>query len=209
MADGVDDPGGVQGLMPEGNGVVGVAELGVREGEVDAGDGPGWGTGTTSSTRSNGTDCTSRCTPTPPRSWSPAVPRSTHRRADLAADPVLRARVCNLLGPDRIHLIADVYADDAYPHLAKQCELAPSSAETLPPASQAMLADQLAGARRLADLGYVDAAEQLLLRLFYSFALPEGAGYDLIADLHTALGDAEAAVRWTAARDKILARTTS
>ncbi|MFC4517945.1 aspartyl/asparaginyl beta-hydroxylase domain-containing protein [Streptomyces ehimensis] len=39
--------------------------------------------------------------------------------------------VCNLLGPDRIHLIADVYADDAYPHLAKQCELAPSSSETL------------------------------------------------------------------------------
>ncbi|MFC4517946.1 hypothetical protein [Streptomyces ehimensis] len=47
------------------------------------------------------------------------------------------------------------------------------------------------------------------MRLFYSFALPEGAGYDLIADLHTALGDAEAAVRWTAARNKLLARTTS
>ncbi|MFE0061717.1 aspartyl/asparaginyl beta-hydroxylase domain-containing protein, partial [Streptomyces sp. NPDC059003] len=115
--------------------------------------------------------------------------------------------VCNLLGPDRIHLIADVYADDAYQDLAECSQLHPASAEPLPAASQAELADKLADARRLADLGYLDAAEQLLLRLFYSVALPEGTGYELIADLHTALGDTEAADSWKAARDKILART--
>ncbi|MFQ6197725.1 aspartyl/asparaginyl beta-hydroxylase domain-containing protein [Streptomyces sp. NPDC000405] len=122
--------------------------------------------------------------------------------------PTYAHGVCNLLGPDRIHLIADVYADDAYRRLADGSQKPPPGAETLPRASQAELADKLAAARRLADLGYADAAEQLLLRLFYSIALPEGAGYDLIADLHTALGDTEAAARWTAAKDKLLARTS-
>ncbi|WP_234334204.1 aspartyl/asparaginyl beta-hydroxylase domain-containing protein [Streptomyces sp. NRRL B-1347] len=120
--------------------------------------------------------------------------------------PTFPHGVCNLLGPDRIHLIADVYADDAYGHLAKRAQVLPAAAEPLPRASRAELADKLAAARCLADLGYVDAAEQLLLRLFYSVALPEGTSYDLIADLHTALGDAEAADRWRAVKDKLLAR---
>ncbi|MCI3928822.1 aspartyl/asparaginyl beta-hydroxylase domain-containing protein [Streptomyces sp. AN091965] len=121
--------------------------------------------------------------------------------------PTFPHGVCNLLGPDRIHLIADVYADDAYQHLAHRSQTHPASVEPLPPASRAELAERLAAARCLADLGYVDAAEQLLLRLFYAVAMPEGTGYDLIADLHTALGDAEAATRWKAAKDKLLART--
>ncbi|MEU0660704.1 aspartyl/asparaginyl beta-hydroxylase domain-containing protein [Streptomyces lavendulocolor] len=118
--------------------------------------------------------------------------------------PTYAHGVCNLLGPDRIHLIADVYADDAYTRLADRAT-GPSGAEQLPTASEAHLADRLTAARRLADLGYVDAAEQLLLRLFYSFALPEGTAYDLIAGLHTALGDTEANQRWIAAKAKLLA----
>jgi hypothetical protein len=113
--------------------------------------------------------------------------------------------VCNLLGPDRIHLIADVYADDAYRALVQRTRPNRPAAQRLPEASEAVLADKLADARRLAELGYTDAAEQLLLRLFYSFALPEGAAYDLIADLHTALGDAEAESRWRHAKAKLLA----
>jgi hypothetical protein len=120
--------------------------------------------------------------------------------------PTYAHGVCNLLGPDRIHLIADVYADDAYRELAERTRrLHPSAAEPLPQPSQALLADRLADARRLADLGYIEAAEQLLLRLFYSFALPEGTTYDLIAELHTALGDDEAATRWRQAKTTLLA----
>ncbi|MFD7894078.1 aspartyl/asparaginyl beta-hydroxylase domain-containing protein [Streptomyces sp. NPDC059568] len=119
--------------------------------------------------------------------------------------PTYAHGVCNLLGPDRIHLIADVYADDAYDRLAGRTQPHPSAAEPLPQASEAVLAERLAAARRLADLGYIDAAEGLLLRLFYSFALPEGTAYDLIVGLHTALGDSEAGERWTAAKSKLLA----
>ncbi|WP_416973902.1 aspartyl/asparaginyl beta-hydroxylase domain-containing protein [Streptomyces sp. 4F14] len=118
--------------------------------------------------------------------------------------PTYAHGVCNLLGPDRVHLIADVYADNAYRRLARRAQ-EPPDAEHLPCASEADLAERLAAARRLADLGFTPAAEQLLLRLFYSFALPEGTVYDLIAGLHTALGDSTAHQRWTAAKSKLLA----
>ncbi|GAA0355697.1 hypothetical protein [Streptomyces blastmyceticus] len=55
--------------------------------------------------------------------------------------------------------------------------------------------------------GYIEAAERLLLRLFYSFALPEGITYDLIAELHTCLGDTESSTRWAQAKTKLLALT--
>lgn len=118
--------------------------------------------------------------------------------------PTFAHGVCNLLGPDRIHLIADVYADDAYQQLADRADV-PAGVEVLPQAGEAQLAERIAAARRLADLGYVDAAEALLLRLFYSFALPEGTTYDLIAQMHTARGDAEASGRWSAAKSTLLA----
>lgn len=120
--------------------------------------------------------------------------------------PTYAHGVCNLLGPDRVHLIADVYADDAYTGLAGRA-IEPT-ADRLPTASEADLADHLAAARRLAELGYTDAAELMMLRLFYSFALPEGTAYDLIVALHTALGDSEAAARWIAAKSKLLALTS-
>ncbi|WP_326697991.1 aspartyl/asparaginyl beta-hydroxylase domain-containing protein [Streptomyces sp. NBC_01754] len=123
--------------------------------------------------------------------------------------PTYAHGVCNLLGPDRIHLIADVYADDAYRRLAERAELPPSAAEPLPPASKALLDGKLTDARRLSGLGYTAAAEALLLRLFYGYSLPEGATYDLISELHTALGDGEAAAGWKQAKSTLLALATA
>ncbi|WP_411070904.1 aspartyl/asparaginyl beta-hydroxylase domain-containing protein [Streptomyces sp. cmx-4-25] len=121
--------------------------------------------------------------------------------------PTYAHGVCNMLGPDRIHLIADVYADDAYRRLARRPTLHPDSAEPLPSADAAVLAERLQAARGMAGLGYTDAAERMLLRLFYTYALPEGTVYDLIAELHTSLGDEEAATRWTSAKRRLLALT--
>ncbi|MFJ9523380.1 aspartyl/asparaginyl beta-hydroxylase domain-containing protein [Kitasatospora sp. NPDC101801] len=119
--------------------------------------------------------------------------------------PTYAHGVCNLLGPDRIHLIADVYADDTYRRLARRPSLHPAAAEPLPTADEAVLAERLAAARGMAGLGYTEAAERMLLRLFYAYDLPEGTVYDLIAELHTSLGDMEAATRWTAAKKRLLA----
>ncbi|MEY9850235.1 hypothetical protein ABH940_007359 [Streptacidiphilus sp. BW17] len=119
--------------------------------------------------------------------------------------PTCAHGVCNLLGPDRIHLIADVYADDAYHQLANRPTLHPALAERLPTADQTVLAERFGTARNLATLGYVDAAERMLLRIFYTFALPEGTAYDLITQLHASLGDMEAATRWETAKRRLLA----
>ncbi len=119
--------------------------------------------------------------------------------------PTYAHGACNLLGPDRIHLIADVYADDRYRQLAQQSESAPAESVQLPTASEAVLADRVSSARRLLDLGYADAAERLLLRLFYEFALPEGTTYDLIISLYTAVGDQTGADRWVHAKQRLLA----
>ncbi|KOU63675.1 aspartyl beta-hydroxylase [Streptomyces sp. WM4235] len=121
--------------------------------------------------------------------------------------PTYAHGVCNLLGPDRIHLIADVYADDTYRRLARHPSLNPDTAELLPSADHTVLAERLRAARNMAELGYTEAAERMLLRLFYTYALPEGAAYDLIAELHTSLGDMEAATRWTAAKQRLLVLT--
>ncbi|MFD9353580.1 aspartyl/asparaginyl beta-hydroxylase domain-containing protein [Streptomyces sp. NPDC060031] len=121
--------------------------------------------------------------------------------------PTYAHGVCNLLGPDRIHLIADVYTDDTYRQLARRPSLHPGTAEPLPPANHAVLAERLQAARNMAELGFTEAAERMLLRLFYTYALPEGTAYDLITELHTSLGDMEAATRWTAAKRRLLALT--
>ncbi|MFF9352101.1 hypothetical protein [Streptomyces sp. NPDC014734] len=54
----------------------------------------------------------------------------------------------------------------------------------------------LAQAEELAELGFTKAAEQTLLRAFYTYALPEGGAYNLIAELHTGLGQDGDAHLW-------------
>ncbi|WP_327254175.1 aspartyl/asparaginyl beta-hydroxylase domain-containing protein [Streptomyces sp. NBC_01244] len=121
--------------------------------------------------------------------------------------PTYAHGVCNLLGPERVHLIADVYTDDAYQRLARRPTLHPAAAEPLPNADQMVLAERMQAARGMVALGYTEAAERMLLRLFYTYALPEGAVYDLLVELHTSLGDVEAATRWTVAKSRLLALT--
>ena len=119
--------------------------------------------------------------------------------------PVHAHGVCNLLGPDRIHLIADVYHDAAYRRLAAKASLHRSQVEPLPAATPDVLNDRLGAARQLASLGFTDAAEWLLLRLFYRHAMPEGAVYDLIARMYEESGDSQTASRWLSTKHTVLA----
>lgn len=113
---------------------------------------------------------------------------------------------CNLLGPDRIHLIADYYADPVLDRLHERAELVSQDVRVLPAASQACVDEWLEQARSLAALGYTGAAERLLLRLFYQWSLPEGAGYELIASLYERLGDEARARSWRAEGSLLLGR---
>ncbi|WP_331752586.1 aspartyl/asparaginyl beta-hydroxylase domain-containing protein [Streptomyces chartreusis] len=114
--------------------------------------------------------------------------------------------VCNSTGPDRLHLIADVYADDAYQALAAHPHLRDGDAVGLPEMTEADRAELLAQAGQLAELGFTAAAEQTLLRAFYTYALPEGGAYDLIAELHAGRRADADVHRWRAAKAHLLAR---
>ncbi|MEV6425049.1 aspartyl/asparaginyl beta-hydroxylase domain-containing protein [Streptomyces sp. NPDC051662] len=114
--------------------------------------------------------------------------------------------VRNVTGPDRLHLIADVYTDDAYRQLAVRPHLRAGDAVDLPVMTARDRARLLERAGQLAELGFVSSAEQTLLRAYYAYALPEGGAYDLIAELHTTRGADADATRWGEAKAHLLAR---
>ncbi|WP_433520166.1 aspartyl/asparaginyl beta-hydroxylase domain-containing protein (plasmid) [Nonomuraea sp. CA-143628] len=103
---------------------------------------------------------------------------------------------CNAFGPARIHLILDCYADPALQALRGGEHLPEACVRELPAAEEELLADYALTARRLARLGYVEAAEEHLLRLFFQHRLPEGAVYDMVIALHRERGDAAAVESW-------------
>jgi hypothetical protein len=115
--------------------------------------------------------------------------------------------VCNPTGPDRLHLIADVYADDAYEALAVGAHLRPGDTADLPQLTDADRERLLTRAARLAALGFITAAEHSLLRAFYAYDMPEGTAYDLIAELHTRREAHEEASRWRADKAHLLAHS--
>jgi len=110
--------------------------------------------------------------------------------------PTFQHGVCNLYGPDRIHLIIDCYADDSLQRLASGAELDETDIEPLPASRRPDLDEHVAVARRLFRLGYQQAAESYLLRLFFHFALPMGGAYDLVVDLYKSFGLGEEATSW-------------
>jgi len=103
---------------------------------------------------------------------------------------------CNLLGPDRYHLLLDCYADDRLAELAANEWVDEADIVQLPEATEAELQGRFRKALSLARLGYHQSAESYLLRLFYERSLPEGRIYDLIAELYDALGDFGASGQW-------------
>ncbi|MFF9352361.1 aspartyl/asparaginyl beta-hydroxylase domain-containing protein [Streptomyces sp. NPDC014734] len=117
--------------------------------------------------------------------------------------------VRNATGPDRLHLIADVYTDDAYRKLAAHPHLRAGDAVALPEMTVADRGRLMERAAQLVALGFVSSAEQVLLRAYYAYALDEGGAYDLIAELHTNRGSDTEAARWTEAKKHLLARTSS
>jgi len=113
--------------------------------------------------------------------------------------------VRNATGPDRLHLIADVYTDDTYRELAAHPRLRAGDAVRLPVPTAADHNRLMERATELASLGFLASAEQVLLRAYYAYALPEGGAYDLITELHTNRGADTEAIRWTHAKQHLLA----
>jgi hypothetical protein len=117
--------------------------------------------------------------------------------------PTYAHGVCNQLGPDRIHVIMDCYADDNLTQFLDG-QQPPPSAERPERGDDTSLQTEFATALGLARLGYLAAAEQHLLRLFYQRALPEGGVYDLLIELHEELGDKPEADEWRRRKSLLL-----
>lgn len=131
------------------------------------------------------------------------------RKVTVTAHAFPRPRGPQRHRPDRLHLIADVHTDDAYRKLAVRPHLRTGDAVRLPVMTAADRDRLMERADQLASLGFVSSAEQILLRAYYAYALPEGGAYDLIAELHTNRGSETEAARWTEAKRHLLARTSS
>jgi Aspartyl/Asparaginyl beta-hydroxylase len=114
---------------------------------------------------------------------------------------------CNLLGPDRLHLIIDVYPDGG--EFDCGADLGPGELDWLPEPADGELREHLAEAHRLVRAGFVRAAERSLLRLFYRYRLPEGRVYDLLMELHAGLGRSADAARWKELRATLLDRSAT
>ncbi len=121
--------------------------------------------------------------------------------------PTHRHGACNLLGPDRLHLICDCYGDEAFTGLAGQPALDDGEATELPAATEEEIARYVQQARRLVWLGYQRAAEHSLLRLFYRYAMPEGGVYDLVAEAYAGLDRDEDAATWRTKKAVMLGAT--
>ncbi|MEU6131884.1 aspartyl/asparaginyl beta-hydroxylase domain-containing protein [Saccharopolyspora sp. NPDC047091] len=103
---------------------------------------------------------------------------------------------CNLTGPDRVHLIMDCYADDAFRRFTENIHLTRQDVQVLPEPEDDVLEGHLDRAVQLLTLGYGRVAEQSLLRLFYSYAMPEGTVYDLILEAYRRFGDESQVAAW-------------
>jgi hypothetical protein len=118
--------------------------------------------------------------------------------------PTFAHGACNRYGPARVHLILDCYASPELTDLTANQQLPDSCVRRLPPLGDELRQQHVDQALSLARLGYTQAAEEYLLRLFFRHALPEGHAYDLITDLYEAIGDTQTAQVWRGRKSVLL-----
>lgn len=110
--------------------------------------------------------------------------------------PTNRHGACNYSGPDRLHIIMDCYADEAFNEFTKNITLDERDVEWLPHITEAHIDAHLDEAVKLGDLGYHRAAEHTLLKLFYRYSMPEGMSYDLIIRAYEMMNQHALADEW-------------
>lgn len=116
--------------------------------------------------------------------------------------------VCNIHGPDRVHLIIDCYADQGLTSLLSSASLPADATVALPTLTEAERAARLSAAHAVAGLGYHDEAESILLRTFFERYGPEGASYEMVADLHARLADPISEAKWRSRKAAMLAQAS-
>ena len=111
---------------------------------------------------------------------------------------------CNLFGPDRIHLIIDCYEDDRLRKLMAAEEQVDGTTCPLEELTHEKAEGYLEQSVRLLCLGFAEASERNLLRLFFDYRMEPGQGYSLIARMYEATGSPDKAQFWREKRSVML-----
>lgn len=99
-------------------------------------------------------------------------------------EPVKPHGVCNLYGPDRIHIIIDCYQNETLDTLMNQKQLSDVKIVQLPALEKPALDEAVGCSKKLLEFGFSSAAENNLLKLFFRYSMPTGKPYDLIVDMY-------------------------
>ena len=118
--------------------------------------------------------------------------------------PVYPHGACNLFGPDRIHLIIDCYEDDRLRKLIAAEDPVDDAMRPLDELTHEKAEGYLRQSKRLLCLGFAEAAERNLLRLFFDYQMEPGQSYGLIARMYEAAGAPDKAQFWLVKRAVML-----
>ncbi|WFE98629.1 aspartyl/asparaginyl beta-hydroxylase domain-containing protein [Micromonospora sp. WMMD964] len=110
--------------------------------------------------------------------------------------PVFRHGVCNVTGPERIHIVIDCYETEELSKILAAGHLLPDDVKPLPPLEPMALKQELAIASELLAGGFAEQAEEHLLKLFFRFDTDDAQGYHLITQMYAQAGDAKKADEW-------------
>ncbi len=119
-------------------------------------------------------------------------------------NPTHRHGASNFGSEARIHILMDCYADSTLNNLVTSEVLDKSCIERLPVPSDAELTEAADAAEQLAHAGDFAGAENLLLKLFHTYSVEDGVGYDLISQMYVKLGDEETARIWRDRKNRFL-----
>lgn len=111
-------------------------------------------------------------------------------------DPVKPHGVCNLHGPDRIHLIIDCYQSESLNYLITQRQLSNIKFQELPRLEKPFLNQAIYSSLQLLNLGFSKAAENNLLQLFFKYSMRSGMSYDLLIDMYKSCDREKEASFW-------------
>ena len=118
--------------------------------------------------------------------------------------PVHPHGACNLFGPDRIHLIIDCYENEKLRGMMANELQVDDTVPTLTELQPDSIEKHLEQSRRLLRLGFNEAAERNLLRLFFDYKMETGQAYELIACMYEKAGAQDKVSLWRERRGVML-----
>jgi len=119
-------------------------------------------------------------------------------------EPITPHGVCNLYGPERLHLIIDCYENEILSQLMNNRPPQVTVPKQLPLIDDLVLKTSLSHSKKLIELGFMKAAEYNLLKLFFRYTMLPGKSYDLINKMYEDIEEYDKSALWASKKKKML-----